>query len=157
MLGTLTRPADTTAYASGDLIANSTTAGSVIPIRFQGSCGGEFSQLQIRKSTTTTTGANFRLWLFSLVEGQAEPTVTNGDNGALAFAGNCQGFLGRLTAASMEVIGTETWGRMGVDDGGTNYPRITIPANRVIGFLEARAGYTPGSAEVFTIYGVAVT
>ena len=31
---TLTRPADTTAYASGDLVANSTTAGSVTPLTF---------------------------------------------------------------------------------------------------------------------------
>jgi hypothetical protein len=29
---TFTRPSDTTAYASGDLVANSTTAGSVTPL-----------------------------------------------------------------------------------------------------------------------------
>jgi hypothetical protein len=29
-----TRPSDTTAYASGDLVANSTTAGSVVPMSF---------------------------------------------------------------------------------------------------------------------------
>ena len=29
-----TRPGDTTPYASGDLVANSTTAGSVVPLTF---------------------------------------------------------------------------------------------------------------------------
>jgi hypothetical protein len=29
-----TRPADATAYASGDIVANSVTAGSVVPLNF---------------------------------------------------------------------------------------------------------------------------
>ena len=32
--GTFTRPTDTTAYTSGDLVGNSTTAGSVVPLSF---------------------------------------------------------------------------------------------------------------------------
>jgi hypothetical protein len=154
IIGSFTRPGDTTAYGSGDLIANSTTAASVVPIAFTHS-GGVISDLRIRKSTNVTTNANVRLWLFSLFEGQAAPTVTNGDNGALAFSSEA-GLIGRLTAASMEAIGAGAWARMAIDDGGTNYPRYVIPAGvRLIGFLEARAAYGPGSAEVFTIYGVA--
>src|SRR3569833_86506 len=77
-----TRPADTTAYASGDLVANSTTAGSVTPLTF--TLGNTFPQGQLRltrariyKSGTTATNANFRLHLY-----EASPVPANGDNGA---------------------------------------------------------------------------
>ena len=36
---TFSRPADNTAYAAGDMIANSTTAASVVPITFTGAAG----------------------------------------------------------------------------------------------------------------------
>ena len=53
-----TRPNDAIAYASGDLVANSTTAGSVVPIPIVFGAGGvtksqvEISRIRLAKSTT---------------------------------------------------------------------------------------------------------
>src|SRR6185437_974597 len=76
-----TRPADTTAYATGDLVANSTTAGSVTPLSFTApryaTGSGQVRRARLKKSTNTTTNATFRLHLYA-----TSPTPTNGDNGA---------------------------------------------------------------------------
>jgi hypothetical protein len=76
------RPNDTTAYASGDLVANSTTAGSVVPMSFP--LGGNsmpgttrVARVRLSKSGTTATNASFRVHLYG-----ASPVVANGDNGA---------------------------------------------------------------------------
>lgn len=76
------RPADTTQYSAGDLIANSTTAGSVVPLSFNverlhGS--GIIRRVLIHKTNATVTAAIFNLHLY-----HRAPTVTNGDNGAFA-------------------------------------------------------------------------
>jgi hypothetical protein len=66
---TFTRPADTNVYASGDLVANSTTAGSVAPMAFTigrdalGK-GGMVRRVRLRKSGTSITNASFRLHLY---------------------------------------------------------------------------------------------
>ena len=76
-----TRPANTTAYAAGALVANSTTAASVVPMSFAlgNSFGpGQFRMMRYRlfKSGTGVTNATFRLHLY-----EAPPTVSNGDGG----------------------------------------------------------------------------
>src|SRR5689334_10112995 len=62
-----TRPADTTAYASGDLVANNTSAGSVTPMTFAAARAADkgfmVRRARMKKSTTGTTGAQFRLHL----------------------------------------------------------------------------------------------
>ena len=84
-----TRPGDTTAYASGDLVANSTTAGSVVaPVFTIGRSASGFGQqfridrIKISKSTVTTTNASFRVHLYRIA-----PTVANGDNSAFSTSG----------------------------------------------------------------------
>jgi len=96
---TFTRPADTTAYASADLVANSTTAGSVTPMSFavgRPNAGGQIRRVRIVKSGTSAANATFRLHLYS-----ASPTVANGDNGAFSTdkAANYNGFVD-VTAAN---------------------------------------------------------
>jgi hypothetical protein len=81
-----TRPADTTTYAQGDLVANSTTAGSVTPLaltaaRVSGG-GGVIRKFRLIKSTASLTNAQFRVHLFN-----ALPTVANGDNAAWGTPG----------------------------------------------------------------------
>jgi hypothetical protein len=75
-----TRPADTTAYAAGDLVANSTVAGSVVldTVAVARNNDEAFTLLRCRlqKSGTTITNASFRVHVYS-----AAPTFTNGDNG----------------------------------------------------------------------------
>jgi hypothetical protein len=81
---TLTRPANTTAYASGELIANSTTAGSVVVPSFTVPASGVGIQ-RIRLKTNATTGwggVNILVTLW----GAVAPTYTNGDGGTYAPA-----------------------------------------------------------------------
>lgn len=91
---TLTRPNDTNAYAQNDLIASSTTAGSVVvpSITVTRIAAGSCAIRRLRLATNVTTGwgsASFtvRLWTTA-------PTYTNGDNGAYAVATGSAGFLG---------------------------------------------------------------
>lgn len=136
-----TRPANTTAYAQGDLIANDATAGSVVALEFgrDGSGWRKIRQARLHKDSNTTTGANYRLWLLS-----ADPTVTNGDNGALA---------GDWSASVIGVLEGST--PYAATDGVTMFLDAAgiepLASGVIYGLLEARASYTPTSGEVFTV------
>jgi hypothetical protein len=146
-----TRPADTTAYASGDLVANSTTAGSVAPVSFSIARANDkpvtIFRAKLRKSTTSTTNALFRIHLFAV-----SPTVTNGDNGALACTGsnNYIGFFDiDMTQNTIFSDGAVANGQLDVGSAAISKP--VSGAQTVLALVEARAAYTPGNAETFTI------
>ncbi len=144
-----TRPSDTTAYASGDLVANSTTAGSVTPLSFHvaGTRGCKIWRAKILKSGATATNASFRLHLF-----KDSPTVTNGDNGALAhIEANYQGFIDVVVSGS---LGSDDNSGVGIFVNNALFSPLAIYTDTdqvLYGLLEARAAYTPASAEVFTV------
>lgn len=143
---TFTRPADTTAYASGDLIANSTTAGSVTPVAISVArvAAGSFliNRVRLSKSGTGVTGASFRVHLFN-----ALPTVANGDNGALLTSGRA-GYIGRvdfdLTAATIFNDGCA-----GTADAG--FLVALASGQTVWALIEARGAYAPASGETFAL------
>jgi hypothetical protein len=144
---TFTRPADTTAYASGDLVANNVTAGSVVPLSFAaGPAGfganGAVKRVRLRKSGTGVTGASFRLHLYT-----ASPTVANGDNGVWSTSGSAT-YLGFIDVTVDKAM---TDGAVGVGalaaGNEMNFSTGTTPT--LYGLLEARGAYTPASAEVF--------
>jgi hypothetical protein len=152
LVASFTRPADTNAYAAGDLVANSTTAGSVVPIRFVRSSIGEgglmIRKLRMRKSTASLTNASFRLFLFS-----AAPVPTAGDNANfttsnLSASNGAANFLGRYDITMDQAFSDGAWGRGG-NVQGDDMP-LTIPNGQDLhGLLQASAAYAPGSAEVF--------
>lgn len=144
----ITRPADTTAYASGDLIANSTTAGSVTPLEFVSLAenpGGSvaINRMRLRKSGTSVTTCSIRIHLFT-----ASPTVANGDNAAFS-ANKSANWLG-----SFDVTVTQAF-----TDGAAVVVFPTLPVlirmdpgvGSIYGLLEARSAYTPANAETFTV------
>lgn len=95
-----TRPADTIAYAAGDLIANSTTGGSVVPMAFpltglSGTGQTIILRTRLSKTNTSPTNASFRLHLY-----EAAPVVANGDNGAWSTS-RAANYLGNIDIASM--------------------------------------------------------
>lgn len=143
-----TRPADTTAYAAGDLIANSTTAGSVSPpVLSFNQVGGPLwlRSATLRKSQASVSNANFRLWFLS-----ASPTVTNGDNGAIAGSFLSTVLFQPITLdATVLLSGGGAIGTSRFDDGCLP---LTVPCYLL---LEAMAAYAPASAETFTIEVVA--
>jgi hypothetical protein len=144
--GSFTRPSNTTAYAAGDLVANSATAASVAPLSWVTAGSQPFDIPEIRVHKTGAPTATLRCRLFT-----SSPTVdTTGDNGV--FADNVNG------AATCFAI------YEGVlypfKDGATGF---LVPISGVIrldyvgdpttvyGLLEAVEAFTPISAEVFTV------
>lgn len=145
---TVTRPADTTAYASGDLVANSTTAGSVTPISFasvvlaEGGCV-RVERARLFKTGTSTTNASFRLHLFNATPS----TIANGDNAAFLTAR--AGYVGALDVTIDRAFSDGSHGA-GISLTGSPMT-LTIPSGTTLyGLLEARGAYTPASAEVIT-------
>lgn len=149
--GSTTRPADTTAYATGDLVANSTTAGSVVPIPITAAriTGGSGTILRVRLSTSHTSLAGtdvFRVHLFKLT-----PTVANGDNGAYSVNGVAAieiGYsdvtLNRIYTDGAKGVGTPATGNAMIYD-------TAVASQLIYGLIEVRNAYTPISGEVFTL------
>ena len=156
--GSFTRPADTTAYASGDLVANSTTVADVAPITFSfpedttpGNATAkadksvlQFMGVKLAKSGTSTTNASFRVHLFSQNPCATSPLgITNADNGA--FSVNKAGYIGSVDITLL-----------GMKDGAVAVASADMKTfgpeeATLFAFVEARAAYTPASEEVFTV------
>lgn len=139
-----TRPADTTPYASGDLVADSVTAGSVTPMSFAigvGGKGGMIRRVRLRKSGTSVTNAAFRLHLWSLA-----PVPVNGDNGVW-LTDKAINYVGALDVTVDKAFSDGAAGN-GVPLIGTE---INFTADTYFGLLEARGAYTPASAETFEL------
>ena len=141
-----TRPADTTAYASGDLVANSTTAGSVVPLSWTAARIGAGSfmvrRARLKKSTTSVTNASFRLHLYA-----ASPTCTNGDNGAWLTTEST--YLGAIDITIDKAFSDAASG-IGAPNTGSEISVELSSGQTIYGLIEARGAYTPGNAEVFT-------
>lgn len=143
-----TRPGDTTAYTANDLIANSTTAGSVVPLTF--SLGNSFpgssyrlTRIRMTKSGTTPPAtATMRLHLY-----QALPVCANGDNGAFS-TNQAANWLGVIDVTSMIAFTDGCTGTGSATAGSEMF--IKGPA-ALYGLIQVLAAYTPASAEIFTV------
>lgn len=149
-----TRPADTTAYAVGDLVANSTTAASVVPIELDLGSYVNYNAFiraaRLTNSSKSVTNASFRIHLFSTA-----PTVaTSGDNGA-AFStvtplvSNGANYLGAIDLTIDTNFTDVGFGRNVPKEGSEISTFVT--GDKLYALIEARAAYTPTSAEVFTL------
>ena len=155
VVGTLTRPADTVAYAVGDLVANSTTAGSVAAITLAAARvnGGTGLIRRVRLSTNRTglTGTElFRVHLF-----RNDPAlgsgIASGDNGVFSVngvnaihLGHADVVLDRVFRDGAKGIATPAVGSDILFDAG---PATT----GIFALIEARGAYTPASGETFTV------
>lgn len=134
------RPTNTTAYADTDLVANSETAGSVVPLTFNVGRGGiRIKAVALTKTDETDiTNADFVLHLFG-----SSPTVANGDNGTISY--NFSDKIGEVDLATMvaatDVAHTRT--------DGLDLNWFTALGN-IYGLIEAEGAYGPASGEVFS-------
>jgi hypothetical protein len=140
------RPANTTAYASGDIVANNAAGASVVAVQLAVSQrpgrGGQITRVMLAKTSTSLTAAAFRVHLFA-----ALPAVTSGDNAALAAAGVAAGYLG---AADITMSAAFTDGAYGAAAVAIDF-RLPAGATEIFALVEARDVYTPASAETFKI------
>ena len=150
-----TRPADTNAYATGDLIANNTAAGSVVPLSWiaprdeawRGGYGTFYiPAVRLHRSKSDVTNAQFRVHLFS-----ALPTFTSsGDNGVFATV-VATGNANWLSSFDVTMVALHADGAAGIAVSTEGAITPVLPASgTVFGLIEARAAYTPSSGEVFT-------
>jgi hypothetical protein len=148
-----TRPSNTTAYAVGQLVANSVTAASVVPMQFTvaRANGGTFNitGARLNKSGTSVTNAAFRIHLFTVT-----PTIaTTGDGGTFtSVVSGFASYLGYIDILFMQALAD------GASGSGVPGTRLVIEGvcggstQLIYGLIEARGAYTPASAEVFTVY-----
>lgn len=141
-----TRPDNTTAYADNDLVANDVDAADVVPMQFQvGLGGGRVVAIRIEKSDASdVANADFSLRLFD-----SSPTVTNGDNGAIAH--NVAGHIKTIDVGAMVAGSDDAY--VNIHQGETGFEGGCFVASSIVyGLLEANAAYGPASEEVFTVY-----
>lgn len=142
-----TRPNDTTAYTIGDLVANSTTAGSVVPMSLTATNSFAVNQTRITrvrlsKTGTTPTNANFRVHLYG-----GTPNAANGDNGAWSTS-QAANYLGNIDVTAMLAF---TDGCTGVGAATAGSELLLRYSGTLNALLEAKAAYTPVANEVFTL------
>lgn len=148
----VTRPADTTAYAAGDAVTNSTSSPTVIT--FDGvtritNGSGVITAASMIDSANQSTKGIFELWLFS--------TSATPDNDNSAFTptdGETEALIG-VIPFNVCYVGDATAGA----GGNCVYPvtGLSIPfvaassTDDIYGLIVVRNAYTPVSAEKFTL------
>jgi hypothetical protein len=140
-----TRPNNSTPYVVGQLVANNTAAGSVVPMSFAISRlagkGGMIRRVRLRKNGTGITNASFRLHLYSVA-----PTPSNGDGGAW-LTDQAGAYVGSMDVTCDRAF-TDGASGNGVPNTGSE---IIFTADTYYGLLEARAAYTPTAQEILTL------
>ena len=145
-----TTPSGTTAYASGQLIANSATAGSVTPLSFtvcRDTTGatGMVRRARIKTADTGFAGATVRLHLY-----KSSPAVANGDHGTFSsseadWLDDIDLILDHAFSDPFEKgVGTPTHGSE------INYDCVA-GSQAIYGLVEARSAITPQGAKTFTV------
>lgn len=141
--GTTHTPAGTTAYASGDVIANSATALSVVPIKFKLIDGiwapAYFRKAQVKTPDTGAANLAVRLHLYKIA-----PTLTNGDNGAWLTTDST--WLGCFTGTLDKHFSDFEKGELIPEQGSEVYCDAATGAIKdeyIYGLLEARGAFTP--------------
>jgi len=146
-----TRPANVTAYASGQLVANSTTAGSVVPLSWTSAArvsGGNFYIRRVRMtlSSKSVTLTSFRIHFYTVT-----PTIANGDGAA--WSTTLANYVCKMDVpvASWEA-GTDVSIGFGLPTSGDgNECNVVASAQTLFALVEARAAYVPASGETITV------
>lgn len=143
----ITRPANVTAYAAGDVIAEATTNDHFAFARFLrglGSDGVTIRNAKLTSSVNAGTNLDGVLYLFS------SDIAEVGDNAA--FAPTDAEILTCLGSISFPTASWEDMGAAGDICIASGVDLYTRPgAFTVYGVLVARNAYTPTSGEVFTV------
>lgn len=144
---TLTLPGVGGTYASGDLVANNATAGSVVSLtctvgRYS---GGPITITRARLNTSTTglTNAAFRTHVYT-----AAPTVTNGNDGV--FLSPISGHFCRLDVTVDQAFSDGATG-IGLPVNGTSCTARLSGTTDVRVLVEARAAYAWTAAQTLIV------
>jgi len=142
-----TRPADTTAYAVGDSVANSTSAPVPFTLDLSDMLAGN-SYLELRKLVVVSSVKQATLPLFNVFLSAATFTTSN-DNAALDIADAVQDAGGAWLACEVQ--------NYTASNSRCAYVGIPIPMvmegtdQKIYGAIQAANAYTPASEERFTV------
>lgn len=142
-----TRPSDTTAYAAGDVICNSTSAPTILEFSVgqRNGATGVILRGTLIDSASEATALSAELWLF-------DTTITM-DNDNAAFTptdAEMKTLVGVLSFTSRKVGTASDNCEFRSDE--SNIPfACTSGTRKLYGVLVARNAYTPVSGEVFTV------
>ena len=145
----LTLPATTTAYAAGNLVANSATAGSIsVPGLTLTNSGAIIPRLRLSTNDATSTGwggvqVQVDLW-------SAAPTFVNGDRGAFALASGAASHLGAYSGTMSAVGGDGAYAELSPVVGSVSAPKLAVPT--IYWTLQAvSATGVTGASKTFTL------
>lgn len=143
--GSITRQANTTAYASGQHIAAASAAAIPCAVARKNAGTGVIAGVRISKSGTSLTNASFRVHLFKTAPGTLPAD-------AATFAGGVSG-VAAVALGYVDITMDQQY-----SDGAKGFASIQAKAfdaaagsQNIYALIEARAAYTPVSAEVFTV------
>jgi hypothetical protein len=142
---TLTRPADTTAYAAGDAITDSTSSPNDIEFDFSGIAANgdmlEITKVVIADSGITSESLSLRLF-------DAAVTATN-DNSAFSVSdSDNNNSVSLITLISKDRAGASTL----YDSGAiSEFVKLDAADDTLYGLLRTISAFTPISAETFQI------
>lgn len=150
---TLTRPANTTAYADGQSVASSTGTATALTFsnvaRVAGGTGVILSAVLVDKAYAASQPTGFELWLFR----SAAPTVSS-DGSAFALTQSDLNNFVTVIPFTTSYAGNKTVGVTGsVVWNAPNLGRGFVCSGdaNLYGVLKINGAYTPISAEVFDI------
>lgn len=144
----LTRPNDTAAYAVGDLIANSITAGQVVPIALNAArtidASGMIRRLRLKVNDSAWANATIRVHLYRNI-----PTASNGDNGAWLTSES--GYLG-ASDILLDRSFSDAVAGIGVANNGAEFGfEPSAGTQTIYALLECRSVVTPAASKIFTL------
>ena len=146
---TFTTPAGTSGYTSGQLIANSATAGAVAPLSFavcrQAGGTGMVRRARIKTTDTGFAGATVRLHLY-----RDSPTAANGDHAAWSSTESV--WLDDIDVTLDHAFSDPAEKGIGAPAHGVeiNFD-CAAGAQTLYGLLEARGPITPQGAKPMTV------
>jgi len=144
---TVTRTADTNAYAAGDVIGAATGSTAAIEFDIGPSGGGPIllttARLAINLSAVISGMGNFRLYLYSVT-----PPSALGDNVPFNLpAGDRTAFLGHVDLGTPADLGDTLYVETTHLD-----KQVAVPSGGILyAYLVTQGAYTPSSADVFRI------
>jgi hypothetical protein len=143
-----TRPANTTAYVAGYQVANSTTAGSVVPLSWTvaRANGGNFyiRRVKMSLSSKSVTNTKFTIHFYT-----ATPTIAAGDGAA--WSTTLANWICSMTV-TVNFVGTDVSTGIGLPDEGNECNGVAGGSTETIyGLVVADAAYTPASGETITV------
>jgi hypothetical protein len=149
---TLTLTSTTSAYSSGQLVASSATAGSVVVPSFAiATSAGSAAISRLRLATNDSTSTAWGAVTLAIDLWSAAPTFTNGDRGAFAVATGTAGHLGTYSCTMSAEYGDGAYAECGPAVGTYSLPKLASGTSVFWTLRTTAASGTTGASKVWTL------